>query len=92
MSFDVADVPLLPGWILVAEAADILGLSKQTVHTLIRLGKFKTLHRLGSSPDKSIYVIRAAEVRALATERNAKILVDSRQDAVLGSGASGNTT
>lgn len=70
MSFDVADVPLLPGYILVAEAADILGLSKQAVHTLIRTGELKTTHRLGNNPEKPIYVIAADEIQRLATERS----------------------
>lgn len=70
MNFDVADVPLLPDWILVTEAADILGLSKQAVHSLIRSKELKSTHRLGKNPDRSIYILREVEVRALATERS----------------------
>jgi hypothetical protein len=79
MGFDVADVPLLPGgWILVAEAADILSLSKQSVHGLIRSGTIKSTHRLGRNPDKTIYVLSEAEILILATERS-----ETRQNSVL---------
>lgn len=69
MSFNVADVPILSKWVLVTEAADMLGLSKQAVHGLIRKDEFKTLHRVGENENKPIYVIDIDEVKALVTER-----------------------
>lgn len=70
MTFNVADVPLLPDWILVTEAADMLGLSKQAVHGLIRTDKFESLHRLGQNADKPIYILKRKEVETMVTERS----------------------
>lgn len=74
MSFDVVDIPLLPGWVMVAEAAEMLGLSKQAVHGMIRNKELKTTHRLGMRTDKPIYVIQESEVRALADLRSQSVV------------------
>lgn len=73
-SFDVADVPLLPTWILVTEAAEILGVSKQAVHGMIRQGEFETLHKIKQSDGNYIYVIDRNEVEERANERASKLL------------------
>lgn len=73
-SFDVADVPLLPTWILVTEAAEILSVSKQAVHGMIRNNEFESLHKIKQSDGNYIYVIDRDEVQRKADERASKIL------------------
>lgn len=71
--FDVANVPLLPHWILVTEAAVLLGISKQAVHNLIRAGEFADVHRMKQNEGNYIYVLRKAEVEAVRRERDARL-------------------
>ena len=63
------DAPKLGDWITVAEAKDLLEMSKQGVHKLIAAGTFHTIHRIGKRP---IYVMSESEVKNVAAERHAK--------------------
>ena len=72
MPFDVANVPLFPEWILVTEAATILGVSKQAVHNMIRSDEFHDVHKLKQSEGNYIYVLRKAEVERVRQEREAR--------------------
>lgn len=72
--FNAADIPLLPNWILVTEASEILKVSKQAVHGMIRAGDFESLHKIKQSDGNYIYVLDKAEIEAKAQERASKTL------------------
>ncbi len=71
MSFSAANIPLLSGWVLVSEAAEMLGLSKQAVHGKLRNNEFSSAHRIGDNVTKPIYVIDRTEIEALIAKRAA---------------------
>jgi hypothetical protein len=59
--FNSEDVPELPGWVTIPDAAKILNLSRQYVHRLAVSGTFTSLHRVGST-----FVINVWEVNDIA--------------------------
>ena len=64
----VARYPRLDGWLMVPQAAAILGCTKQNVHKhLIQGSRFKKVVWIGS-PDSPIYLLDESEVRELAGE------------------------
>lgn len=54
-------VPVLEGWLTAIEAAEILGISRQSVARMMTEGVFRTLRAVG---DRPLYVVRAEEVQA----------------------------
>lgn len=58
-SLNDIDFPVLKGWVLLAEAADILGVTKQQAYRLAREKVFGTVHRIGTS---NFYVVAIEEV------------------------------
>lgn len=50
------------------EAADLLGVSRQTVNQLIQTGKFKSLHVIGPG-SRPQYVLSRGEVEVMGKER-----------------------
>jgi translation initiation factor IF-2 len=72
MNLDLSQIPELPDWILVAEAARLLGVSKQAVHLMIQQGQFKQLHRMKQAAGTWIYVLNEDEVQKLAAVRSAR--------------------
>jgi excisionase family DNA binding protein len=61
-----SDTPRLADWITLPEAAELLGVSKQYVHKLVRNGRLNTLRSLGSRP---IYIVREAEILEIQQDR-----------------------
>lgn len=55
----IPDVPVLPGWVNLTEAAEMIGVSRQHSYRMARDGKWKSLHRIGS---KEFYVVSVEEV------------------------------
>lgn len=63
-----ADAPRLAGWVTPTEAAEALGVSRQTVNQMIQGGEFETLHVIG--PDtRPQYVVRRDEVERIKATR-----------------------
>lgn len=66
VSTKLDNLPVLPGWITLGEAAEMLGISRQHAYRRARLasegsvGGWKTAHRLG---DKPAYVVSLGEVQ-----------------------------
>lgn len=56
---DVIVVPVLENWLTAAQAADVLGISRQSVTRMMNEGTFGTLHAVG---DRPLYVVRREEV------------------------------
>jgi Helix-turn-helix domain len=52
-------VPVLEGWITAVEAAEVLGISRQSVARMMADGVFRTLRAVG---DRPLYVVRVEEV------------------------------
>jgi excisionase family DNA binding protein len=52
-------VPVLEGWLTALQAAEVLGISRQSVARMMNEGTFKTLHAVG---DRPLYVIHRDEV------------------------------
>lgn len=61
-----SDAPKLPGWVTLAEFADMRGVTQQAVYKMAEAEKFKTLHRIG---DKPLYAISTSEALALLAKR-----------------------
>jgi excisionase family DNA binding protein len=59
-SLNDLDLPTLEGWVLIAEAADMLGVSRQHAYRLVRDGELKNVRRLGTS---SFYVIKTSSIQ-----------------------------
>lgn len=57
-----AGLPVVKEWVMAAEAAEILGVTRQYIHNSV--DKFKTAHRLSN-----FLVIKRSEVEKLAKER-----------------------
>ena len=69
----LSDVPKLPGWVTLAEFADMRGITKQAVYKMAEAKKFKTLHRIGVKP---VYVISRSEaLTLLARQEPRRILI-----------------
>lgn len=66
----VFDVLPLEGWVGTEETADILGVTKQYVHYLIKTGRFKSTRRIGDG--KPVYIISQLEVMGFKADRDAK--------------------
>lgn len=60
--------PRLETWVTVTQAAEILGLSRQTVNHMVHDGVFESLHLFGS-PTRPQHVLDRYEVEELATSR-----------------------
>jgi predicted DNA-binding protein (UPF0251 family) len=56
------EAPALAGWVTCTQAAEMLGITRQSVNKAVNAGEFKTLHRLGERP---IFVIKTNEVSDL---------------------------
>lgn len=54
------DIPPLDGWVLIAEAADLLGVTRQHAYRLVRDKELKNVRRLGTS---TFYVVKTSEVQ-----------------------------
>ena len=54
-------VPVLEGWITAVEAAEVLGISRQSVARMMTEGVFRTLRAVG---DRPLYVVRIEEIEA----------------------------
>jgi excisionase family DNA binding protein len=52
-------VPVLEGWLTALQAAEVLGISRQSVARMMNEGTFRTLHAVG---DRPLYVIHRDEV------------------------------
>jgi predicted site-specific integrase-resolvase len=52
-------VPELPGWVTANQAADRLGISRQSVARMMAEGVFRTQHGVGERP---LYIVRVEEV------------------------------
>lgn len=66
------NIPVLEGWVLIAEAAEMLGVTRQHAYRLVKDDELKNVRRLGTS---EFYVVPVSEVqRRLDTlaERKAK--------------------
>ncbi len=68
-SLNDIDFPVLEGWVLLAEAADILGVTKQQAYRLARENAFKSVHRIGTS---NFYVVSVEDVEARRDAQAAK--------------------
>lgn len=72
MSTKLENLPVLPGWITLGQAAELLGISRQHAYRRARLanegsvGGWKTVHRLG---DKPSYVVSSNEVLEEISDR-----------------------
>lgn len=54
------NAPELKGWVTASQAAELLGISRQSVNRMINRGEFTTLHALGERP---VYLISRTEVQ-----------------------------
>jgi predicted DNA-binding protein (UPF0251 family) len=52
-------VPVLPGWVTLAEAAEAIGVSRQHCWRMADKGKWKSLRVIGES---NVYVVSTEEV------------------------------
>lgn len=62
------EAPQLGDWITIAEAAEILGITRQNAWKLAGRGKFRSVHKIGS---KKFFVISRAEVEEYKEAREA---------------------
>jgi len=53
------DFPVFDGWVLLAEAAEILDISRQHAYRMARDGEFESVRRLGNS---TFFVVSSEEV------------------------------
>lgn len=72
-SLNDLDIPALEGYVLLADAADILKVTRQHVYRLVRDNALKSVRRIGTS---NFYVVKVTEVEerrdALAERREAR--------------------
>jgi hypothetical protein len=59
------DVPLLEDWVLLTEAGRELGISRQRIHILAKQRRFQSLHRLGGTDSRPLFVVSRAELLAM---------------------------
>lgn len=64
------EIPPLEGWVTVAQAADILDMTRQAVHKKILDGSLKSAHRIGPR-SKPVFVLSLDEVIAIADAKDA---------------------
>lgn len=73
-------IPALEGWMKLADAGEILGLTRQYVFRLATKKGFKTICRIGTGSN-AIFLVKEEEVRALASartsEKNSEVVVDT---------------
>lgn len=62
--------PVLPGWMTATDAAEELGLSRQSINRMISAGVFKTAHTIGKR--HPIFVLTDKEVIFIKTKRASK--------------------
>lgn len=55
------DIPTLEGYVLLAEAADLLKVTRQHVYRLVRDNAFPSVRRVGRS---NLYVVKIEDVNA----------------------------
>jgi hypothetical protein len=60
--------PYLEGWVTVSQASEVLKLTRQACHKLLKEGKFNSVVMIGS-PVKPIYLISVDSLKSCATER-----------------------
>lgn len=63
--------PVLQDWVTCSQAADILGISRQSVNRMIVDREFETTHLLGLG-ERPIYVVKTSEVEQRKQQRAAK--------------------
>lgn len=61
-------VPPLEGWVTVAQAAELLGITRQAVHKKILDGTLHSARRLGSV-SKPIFILEVGEIDDLVGAR-----------------------
>jgi len=61
--------PHLSEWATASEVADTLGVSRQTVNIMIRRGDFATLHIVGTSMIRPMYVVQRTELLEMKATR-----------------------
>lgn len=69
---DVGAVPVLAGWLTMAEAAAELGISREAVHKQVATGVYRPyqLRRLGTrGPTRASLLLSAAAVRRVKERR-----------------------
>lgn len=62
-------VPVFPGWITLSEAADRIGVTRQTINRWASDGTLKSVHSLGN-----IYIVEMKEVSVLRRKKSAKLM------------------
>jgi hypothetical protein len=72
------NVPSLPGWVNITEAAELLGISRQHSYKKATLfgkrGGWDTLHRIGSQPAYVIALSEIEEIKAAREDRVPKLV------------------
>lgn len=63
---DMAELPVLEGWITLPEAAEELGMTRARMYQLVQEFKITTAHRLGGRP---IYIVRVPEIEQIKAGR-----------------------
>ncbi len=63
------DIPVLEGWVLLADAAARLGITRTHVSRLVREGELTQVRRLGES---NFYVVSVEEVDKRIEQMNAR--------------------
>lgn len=69
------DIPVLKGWVLVAEAAEMLGVTRQHAYRLVQQNEMKNVRRLGTS---SFYVVKVSEI-----QKRLDVLAERKADRAL---------
>ena len=62
----IENIPKLPGYVNITEAAEILGISRQQMYREARRGDFKSLRQVGT---KSFYVVGTEELEQVLQRR-----------------------
>jgi len=68
----MAEVKKNPCWITTEEAADILGVTRQTVNKMLKKDKFEHATFVKGAAKKILYLLYKAEVEQMAAERQGK--------------------
>jgi hypothetical protein len=67
----MSNIKPLEGWVSVATAASILGMSRQAVHSRIGRGSFEKVASVSTGEaSRPFYLLDEAEVQALAEQLN----------------------
>lgn len=59
-------LPLLPGWVGITEAGELLGVTRQHAYRMAEMGKFESLCRIGKA---HIFVVSMDEVERMRVQR-----------------------